>query len=115
MSPQAAHTHWWQPFEAVVGIRCLLALALQFVLPLSFGDGIIALLRVLAGSVFVVIGLLVVGATRHQFRSYNQPTDPGQPTSTLITPLRNGGFLSTLAAPLATGELRSLAVQRFGR
>lgn len=37
------------------------------------------------------------------------------PTSTLISPLRNGGLLSTLAAPLATAELRALAVERFGR
>jgi protein-S-isoprenylcysteine O-methyltransferase Ste14 len=85
MAPEAAHMRWWQTFEVVFGIPFLLALALQFVLPLSFGDGIVALVRVLVGAVLLVGGILVIGAARRQFRSHHQPTDPGQPTSTLIT------------------------------
>src|SRR5690625_3881557 len=59
MSSHAAHTHWWQTFEAVFGIPCLLAIVLHLVLPISFGDGVIAPVRFLTGSALVVGGTLV--------------------------------------------------------
>lgn len=85
MSTDAAHTRWWQTFEAVFGIPFLIGVALDLVLPISLADGLFTVVRVFAGSVFVVMGILFVVATRRMFRSYHQPTDPGRPTSTLIT------------------------------
>jgi protein-S-isoprenylcysteine O-methyltransferase Ste14 len=85
MFTDAAHTRWWQTFEAVVGIPFLLGIALHRMLPISFGDGLFTLVRVLAGSVLVGVGILVIVATRRAFRSYQQPTDPGRPTGKLIT------------------------------
>ena len=85
MSTDAAHTRWWQSFEAVFGIPFLIGIVLDLVLPISLGDGLFAFVRVFAGSAFVVMGILFVVATRRTFRSYQQPTDPGRPTSTLIT------------------------------
>lgn len=38
-----------------------------------------------------------------------------RPAMTGLAEIRNGGLLSTLAAPLATAELRELAAQRLGR
>ncbi len=85
MSTDAAHTRWWQTFEAVFGIPFLIGAALQFVFPMTFGDGMFALVRIFFGSVLVVAGILVVIATRRAFHAYQQPTDPGQPTSKLVT------------------------------
>lgn len=85
MSPDSAHTRWWQTFEAIFGIPFLLAIALHLVRPISVGDGIFTFIRFLAGSILLVGGVLIVIATRRQFKSNHQPTDPGQPTSKLIT------------------------------
>src|SRR5690625_1657021 len=89
MSSHAAHTHWWQTFEAIFGIPFLLAIVLHLVLPISVGDAVFAPVRFLAGSGLIIGGALVVVATRRQFKLHRQPTDPGQPTSKLIT---NGVF-----------------------
>ncbi|HEX6290266.1 MAG TPA: hypothetical protein VFZ66_13820 [Herpetosiphonaceae bacterium] len=50
---------------------------------------------------------IVVGAPANAIA---QPARAG-----LIKPLRNGGLLSTLSAPLATHQLRALAAERLGR
>ena len=104
MSSHAAHTRWWQTFEAVFGIPFVLAIALQLILPVSLGDGLFTLVRFLAGSVLVIVGILVVVATRRAFRHYQQPTDPGQPTSKLIT----GGIFAHSRNPLYLGGVALL-------
>lgn len=38
-----------------------------------------------------------------------------RPAMTGLAEIRNGGLFTTLAAPLATAELRALAVERFAR
>lgn len=85
MSTDAAHSRWWQTFEAVFGLPLLLAIVLQLVVPLSFPQGLFTLLRFLVGAALVLVGALGVVATRREFTHYKQPTDPGLATSTLLT------------------------------
>ena len=68
MSSHAAHTHWWQTFEAIFGIPFLLAIVLHLVLPISVGDAVFAPVRFLTGSGLIVGGARVVVATRRQFK-----------------------------------------------
>lgn len=119
MSSDAAHTHWWQTFEAVFGIPFLLGIALQILLPISFGDSLFTLVRFLTGSVFVIVGILVVVVARRKFRYYQQPTDPSRPTSKLITsgifaysrnPLYLGGVCLLVGLPVALNLVWGLLV-----
>jgi len=108
----SAHTRPWQIFEVVVGSPMLLAAALHALLPLPIGGAQHAALRVGAGAALLVGGALLVGATRRQMRALHQPTDPGQPTTRLVTggvfawsrnPLYLGGFAALAGLALALG------------
>lgn len=98
----AAHRRWWQIFEVVVGLPVAIAVVLQRVRPLSLSLGAWTPLVVMAGAVAAVAGLALVIAARRQFAHQGQPTDPGHPTTRLVTtgvfavsrnPLYLGGFL----------------------
>lgn len=85
MSTGAAHTRWWQTFEAVFGIPFLIGIALQLAWPIVFENGWFTFVRFLAGPILIISGIVIVLYTRREFRSYQQPTDPGRPTNKLIT------------------------------
>lgn len=105
MPKDVAHTRWWQTFEVVVGIPFLVAMALHLVLPVSFGGDLFTLVRVLAGWVLVGVGILVAVSARREFRHFQQPTDPDQPTSKLIT----SGVFAHSRNPLYLGGVCLLA------
>jgi protein-S-isoprenylcysteine O-methyltransferase Ste14 len=116
MSDQAAHQKGWQIFEVIVGFPFLVAFLLQWGLPLSFPEGW-HLLLIFCGSAFVISGLFLVFLTRREFARSSQPTDPGQPTTHLITggvfcfsrnPLYLGGFLLLMGIALAINSLWNL-------
>lgn len=85
MSIDAAHRRWWQIFEVVFGVPFLAAIALQFALPFSFRLGSFAPAMVLSGAILVAAGVVLVVLARRQFAQHRQPTDPGRPTSQIIT------------------------------
>lgn len=85
MTPRAAHSRWWQTFEAVFGIPFLAAIALQVALPLSLPLGSLAPAFTAGGVAFILTGVLLVILARRQLARQNQPTDPGRPTSRLVT------------------------------
>jgi protein-S-isoprenylcysteine O-methyltransferase Ste14 len=85
VSTDAAHTRWWQTFETVFGLPFIIGAALQLVAPLSFGDGWVRLARVLMGVGLIIVGLAIVVAARRELRDHQQPTDPSQATSKLVT------------------------------
>jgi protein-S-isoprenylcysteine O-methyltransferase Ste14 len=110
MANEVAHKRWWQIFEVVFGLPFLAAIALHYAMPLrlprtSFAPAIVA-----AGIALIIAGVALVVLARREFARRGQPTDPGQPTSALITsgvfavsrnPLYLGGVAVLLGIALA--------------
>lgn len=105
MSTTAAHQHGWQIFEVVFGIPFLAAIVLQFAVPLSLLNGFLRPILILAGAALILIGLAFVVLARCELAQYSQPTDPGYPTSTLVTT----GVFSVSRNPLYLGGVCVLA------
>ena len=81
----AAHKRWWQTFEVVFGIPFFVAITLQFIIPLSLPQGLLTPAVILGGITFITVGVVLVIFARREIARYGQPTDPGRPTSKLIT------------------------------
>jgi protein-S-isoprenylcysteine O-methyltransferase Ste14 len=110
VSNNVAHKKGWQIFEVVFGIPFLAALAMQWILPLSFPRGLIIPVLVLAGILLIVAGIVLVVLARRAFAEYGQPTDPGRTTTKIVTtgafsisrnPLYLGGVCFLLGISLA--------------
>jgi len=105
-----AHTRWYQIFEVVFGIPFLIGIAFQLLLPLSLPYGPLAPAIIAVGAFLVIVGVTFVILARRELASYSQPTDPGHPTSQLVTtgvfsisrnPLYIGGICILLGSALA--------------
>jgi protein-S-isoprenylcysteine O-methyltransferase Ste14 len=105
MSDDVAHKNRWQIFEVVFGIPFLVAIALQLVLPIRFPGGFLTPARILAGAVLIVLGVVLVVLARREFSRYHQPTDPGFPTSVIVST----GVFSISRNPLYLGGVLILA------
>ncbi len=105
MSTDSAHKSWWQTFEAVFGIPILAAIILQLVVPLSFPYGSLAPVVILIGVVLILAGILLIVRARREFAQHGQRTDPGFPTSKIITT----GVFSISRNPLYLGGVCTLA------
>ena len=105
MSNKVAHKSWWQIFEVVFGIPFLVAIALQFAVPISFPREFIPPARILAGTILIVVGIRLVVLARREFARYGQPTDPGLPTSKIIST----GVFAISRNPLYLGGILLLA------
>ncbi len=101
---QVAHTRWWQIFEVVFGLPLLAALALQWVAPLSFPRTFTPVF-VAAGIALIGVGVILVVLARRELARQGQPTDPGLPTSKLVTT----GVFSISRNPLYLGGVSVLA------
>lgn len=95
----AAQTSGWYTFEVIFGIPFFIALVLNFVYPLSLGVNFSSYLLNITGISLMLSGLYIIALARKQFSKHNQPTDPGQPTSQLITT----GVFSISRNPLYLG------------
>lgn len=89
MNKHAAHTAPWETFEVVFGVPLLLSLVLGFLIPLPLTVLLPRVVSIPCGIILLLVGIWVVAATRRQFNQASQPTDPGLPTTQLIT---NGVF-----------------------
>ena len=105
MSNDVAHNSWWQIFEVVFGIPFLVAIALHLVVPIPFPQGFITPARILGGAILVVIGISLAILARREFERFGQPTDPGLPTSKVIST----GVFSISRNPLYLGGVFILA------
>jgi protein-S-isoprenylcysteine O-methyltransferase Ste14 len=85
MSTEAAHTRWWQISEVIFGVPFLASIILQVLLPLSFPRGLLTPALLPVGTALVLLGLLVLVLARREFAQRGQPTDPGRPTTRLVT------------------------------
>lgn len=99
MSMNVAHKSWWQIFEVVFGVPFLAALVLQWIVTLSFPRGFLRTAFIPAGVILMVVGVTLVVLARREFARYSQPTDPGLPTSKIIST----GVFSISRNPLYLG------------
>src|SRR5215208_3944804 len=105
MLNEVAHKSWWQIFEVVFGIPFLVAIALQLVAPIPFPRGFIMAARIPGGVILLVVGLCLVVLARRELARYGQPTDPGLPTSKIVST----GVFSISRNPLYLGGIFILA------
>ncbi|MBN1873753.1 MAG: isoprenylcysteine carboxylmethyltransferase family protein [Anaerolineae bacterium] len=105
MSTDVAHRRWWQIFEVIFGIPFLVAIGLQLVVPFSLPRGLLTLVIVPMGAALIIIGTTLVILARREFTRHSQPTDPGRPTSKVITT----GVFSISRNPLYLGGVCVLA------
>lgn len=99
MSVDVAHQRWWQIFEIVFGIPFLAAIALQLAVPFSLPRGPLTLSIFLGGAALIVVGATLVVLARRELTQHGQPTNPGLPTSKLVTT----GVFSISRNPLYLG------------
>jgi protein-S-isoprenylcysteine O-methyltransferase Ste14 len=101
MSTDVAHNSWWQTFEVVFGIPFVAAIALQLALPLSLPRGFLTPVIILGGAALIIVGVALVVLARREFAQRGQPTDPGHPTSKVVTT----GVFSVSRNPLYLGGI----------
>ena len=99
MSTDVAHKRWWQTFEVVFGIPFLAAIALQLAVPLSLPRGFLTPAIIPGGAALIIVGAVLVVLARREFTRHGQPTDPGHPTSKVVTT----GVFSVSRNPLYLG------------
>ena len=105
MSIDVAHRRWWQIFEVIFGVPVLIAIGLQVVVPFSLPAGIPTLVTIPLGATLIMLGATLAILARRGLAQHGQPTDPGQPTSKLVTT----GVFSISRNPLYLGGVCILA------
>ncbi len=99
ISTDVAHKRWWQTFEVVFGSPFLAAIALQLAVPFSLPHAFLTPAIVPGGAALIIVGAALVVLARRRFAQHGQPTDPGLPTSKLVTT----GVFSVSRNPLYLG------------
>jgi protein-S-isoprenylcysteine O-methyltransferase Ste14 len=79
------HTSWWQIGEIIFGTPLLAAVALQLISPLSYFDSIFTATFLVIGIAICAVGIALLVAAHQVFSTFDQPTDPGLPTSLMVT------------------------------
>jgi len=97
----AAHTSRWATFEIIFGIPFIAGFILDFIFPLPISSDLLLILLKPIGLLLLIAGLLLIIVARREFSKLNQPTNPGQPTSQLIT----SGVFSFSRNPLYLGGI----------
>jgi protein-S-isoprenylcysteine O-methyltransferase Ste14 len=99
-----AHKSWWQIFEVIFGIPFIVAMFFQYFVPASLPNNFAAV-RSIIGGALLIIGIILVVFARREFALHGQPTDPGLPTSKIVTT----GVFSISRNPLYLGGVCFLA------
>ncbi len=105
MSIDAAHKSSWQIGEVIFGIPFLVAIALQLIVPLSLPGEFLRSAFILVGIALIVVGVTVIILARREFARRGQPTDPGRPTTQIVTT----GVFSVSRNPIYLGAACFLA------
>ena len=101
MTTDAAHKSWWQISEVVFGIPFLVAIALQLIVPLSLPRGLLRPAFILGGAAVIIVGVALIVLARRELARRGQPTDPGRPTTRVVTT----GVFSVSRNPLYLGAV----------
>ncbi len=99
MSPNAAHQSKWEISEVVFGIPLLISILLGLIWPLPIASSIWRWILIVIGLVLVFLGVGVIIAARREFSRHDQPTDPGKPTTRIVS----SGVFSISRNPLYLG------------
>jgi protein-S-isoprenylcysteine O-methyltransferase Ste14 len=119
MNVDSAHKRSWEIVEVVFGIPFLVSIALHFIVPFSLSQGIFRQILIPVGSILIIIGIALVVVARREFAHFRQPTDPGHPTTQVVTtgvfaisrnPLYLGSVLVLFGIALALNMLWSLVM-----
>lgn len=115
----SAHTSKWAIGEVVLGGPFLIGIAMHFIVPWSLPPGGLQQAASVIGLALSIIGLGLIVSTRREFAAQRQPTDPGQPTSRIVTtgvfaisrnPLYLGGVSVLLGLALMLNRLWAIAM-----
>jgi protein-S-isoprenylcysteine O-methyltransferase Ste14 len=101
MSNDSAHKHRWETGEFFIGLPYIAGIGLHILFPLTITQGTAAIILQIIGAIFIFIGFVLLIRTRRQFNTNNQPTDPGRPTSKIMT----SGPFSISRNPLYLGGI----------
>jgi protein-S-isoprenylcysteine O-methyltransferase Ste14 len=85
MAVKSAHTNGWQIGEVVFGVPFLLGIGLYMALPAPLYPAGFQPAGIAIGIVLIITGFSLIAATRRELARFSQPTDPGQPTTGLVT------------------------------
>lgn len=85
MSIDAAHKSHWQISEVIFGVPILIAIALQFLIPFSISPGLLRSILIPCGIALIIAGAAFIFLARQEFAKFSQPTDPGRPTTNIVT------------------------------
>ncbi len=104
----AAHKSRWEIAEVVFGAPLLAGIGMQLAAPLALPQGPIRQGSIPAGVALIAAGLWVLVLARRELARFGQPTDPGQPTSRLVTTgvfamTRNPLYLAAVVALAGVG------------
>jgi protein-S-isoprenylcysteine O-methyltransferase Ste14 len=119
MSHYSAHKSRWVIGEVVFGIPFLVGIVLNFTIPFSLSLIIFRSVFIPVGIALVITGIGFISLARREFAFFSQPTDPGFPTSRIITtgvfgisrnPLYLGAVITLLGLALALNMLWALGM-----
>lgn len=85
MSRQAAHSSIWRTAEVVFGASLVLGFALQYFQPLSFGRYTGSPVFDAIGLTLLIAGSLIIVAAKRELVREQQPSEPGAPTTHIVT------------------------------
>jgi protein-S-isoprenylcysteine O-methyltransferase Ste14 len=114
MNNDSAHKRNWETGEFFIGLPYLAGIGLHILFPASIVEGTLSTILKIIGICTMFAGLALLIQTRRQFNAHQQPTDPGQATSKIITsgpfsisrnPLYLGGILIFFGLALAANFL----------
>ncbi len=105
MSSDSAHTSNWQIGEVIFGVPLAAAVLLQFIVPFSLPGGLFRLVFLIAGALLFFTGVEFIVLARREFARRGQPTDPGHPTTSIVTT----GVFSISRNPLYLGAVCCVA------
>lgn len=105
MAADSAHKSSWQIAEVIFGVPFVAAIVLQFIIPLARPGGIFRLVFIISGAILFIVGVEFIVLARREFARRGQHTDPGHPTTSIVT----SGVFSVSRNPLYFGAVCSLA------
>lgn len=99
MQKDSAHKSIWQTTDAMILITLFIGIILdKYIINIEIAS-IPTSLRLFAGILFVIVGLLIIALAKKEFYKEKQPSGPGKPTTKIV----NSGVFKYSRNPLYLG------------